>query len=286
MAFDSVLRGIYGFSFDLLGIHIDSGDMSTTVKNLLSFATLTKTNANTGEATNFTLYNYVADINTAVQSVALSILTIFFMIGLIKLLTQEGVERISWERIVLKAAVYFILYALIINSLEMFSYLGEIVDDVYTTVTSKLTLSAAASKDIPQQLYEAASDEGIEKYLYYAIYIILAVPYNATIIMILSQVFLRAVKLLIYMMFAPIPIALAAEGETFRGKAISYFTGFAGVCFEAVFIYIGLFIYMTGMSDLPSGALSALFKILFLNGLFSAIISMSSQLSEKMFGRG
>ena len=146
-------------------------------------------------------------------------------------------------------------------------------------------------KIIAEELINMAKNEGkIERYLWYAVYIILAIPYMATLIMILSQVFLRAIKLLIYMMFSPIPIAMAAEGETYRGKALSYFMSFCGVCFEAVVIYIGTFIYVKGFNAIASSTetegIGLVIAILFMNGLFSAMISLSSQLSEKFFGRG
>ena len=283
MSFDTILDVIYGFSFDLLGVTIDSGDLATTIKDLLSFATISN-------SLEFTLYSYVADINSVAQSIGIALLTLFFMIGLIQLLTQEGVERISWERITLKACMFFILYALITQSMDLFESIGSYVNsEIYGAVKNKImTLNAAESYDIPGELYTTALEAGnIEKYLYYAVYIILAIPYNATIIMIISQVFLRAVKILFYIMFSPIPIAMAAEEEVYRGKALTYFASFIAVCFEAVFIYIGLFIYMSGMSDLStSNPITCVIQILFLNGLFSAIIGASSQLSQTFFGRG
>ena len=114
----------------------------------------------------------------------------------------------------------------------------------------------------------------------------------ATIIMILAQVTLRAVKLAIYLAFAPIPIAMAAEGETYRGKAINYFMSLAGLFFEASIIYIGTYVYAVGMNGMAAntasgeGKISVLIGILFLNGFFAALISASSQIADKIFGRG
>ena len=49
-----------------------------------------------------------------------------------------------------------------------------------------------------------------------------------TIVQILTQIFLRVVKLILCFAFAPIPIALAADDEG-RGKAIQYFLFAASV---------------------------------------------------------
>ncbi len=282
---EALIRAIYSFSFKLFGITISSTNITGTIWSLLDIGTLFNSNK-------FELYQYVETINGAIASLGLSLLTLFFMINLIKLLTQEGVERISWERIVLRAAVFFMLVAFINNSMDWFKSLAQVVQDsVLIPVKNTMSLGATQNVNIAEELINMAKNEGkIERYLWYAVYIILAIPYMATLVMILSQVFLRAVKLLIYIMFSPIPIAMAAEGDTYRGKALSYFMGFCGVCFEAVVIYIGTFIYAKGFNSIASSpqteGIGLVIAILFMNGLFSAMIGLSSQLSEKFFGRG
>ncbi len=282
---EALIRAIYSFSFKLFGITISSTNITGTIWSLLDIGTLFNSNK-------FELYQYVETINGAIASLGLSLLTLFFMINLIKLLTQEGVERISWERIVLRAAVFFMLVAFINNSMDWFKSLAQVVQDsVLIPVKNTMSLVATQNVNIAEELINMAKNEGkIERYLWYAVYIILAIPYMATLVMILSQVFLRAVKLLIYIMFSPIPIAMAAEGDTYRGKALSYFMGFCGVCFEAVVIYIGTFIYAKGFNSIASSpqteGIGLVIAILFMNGLFSAMIGLSSQLSEKFFGRG
>ena len=282
---EALIRAIYSFSFKLFGITISSTNITGTIWSLLDIGTLFNSNK-------FELYQYVETINGAIASLGLSLLTLFFMINLIKLLTQEGVERISWERIVLRAAVFFMLVAFINNSMDWFKSLAQVVQDsVLIPVKNTMSLGATQNVNIAEELINMAKNEGkIERYLWYAVYIILSIPYMATLVMILSQVFLRAVKLLIYIMFSPIPIAMAAEGDTYRGKALSYFMGFCGVCFEAVVIYIGTFIYAKGFNSIASSpqteGIGLVIAILFMNGLFSAMIGLSSQLSEKFFGRG
>lgn len=273
---------LYGFTFSLLGITVDSNDFTNTIQNLLDFNYLKN---------NFNLWGYVENINQALVPVGLSLLTLFFFINIIKM-TQDGVERITWERIVLKGAVFFMLVYFIQNSFTWFSTIASVVQNsILAPVKASMSLASVSSMSgIPEQLAAICEAEGgIKQYLYAALFLILAIPYLATIIMILSQVFLRAIKLLIYMMISPIPIALAAEGETFRGKAISFFMNFTGVCFEAVVIYIGLFVYAKGLSGLGTnlnGGISLIISIMFMNGLFSAVIGLAGQLSKEFFGRG
>lgn len=282
----ALVKAIYSFSFTLLGIKIDSQDLYGTIYNLLNMSTTNGVLSN-----KFQLYPFVSSVHAIVVPIAESLLVLFFLINLIKLLTQEGVERVSWERITLRACVFFLLDHFIRNSITYMGYVADIVqNDIFAGIVSKMSIGSTTI-NLGETLASVVQAQGkVDGIVYGVVFVILAIPYMATIIMILSQVFLRAVKLLLYIMFSPIPMSMAAEGETYRGKCIAYFMSFAGVCFEAVFIYVGLYIYCKGLTAMGSvsadNVVSAIINIMFLNGLFAAIISLSSQLSERIFGRG
>ena len=107
-----------------------------------------------------------------------------------------------------------------------------------------------------------------------------------TIVQILTQIFLRVVKLILCFAFAPIPIALAADDEG-RGKAIQYFLFAASVGLEAVIIYLATNIYSVGLAGLSStvgstNAISTIVAMLFLNGMYLAVIQYASQFAENL----
>lgn len=90
-----------------------------------------------------------------------------------------------------------------------------------------------------------------------------------TIVQILTQIFLRVIKLILCFAFAPIPIALAADDEG-RSKAVQYFLFAASVGLEAVIIYLATNIYAIGLSGLSSSvastsSISTIVAMLFLN---------------------
>ena len=106
-----------------------------------------------------------------------------------------------------------------------------------------------------------------------------------TIVQILTQIFLRVVKLIFCFAFAPIPLALSVDDEG-RGKAIQYFLFAASVGIEAIIIYLATNIYAIGLSGLSStvgstNAISTIVAMLFLNGMYLAIIQYASQFAEK-----
>lgn len=88
--------------------------------------------------------------------------------------------------------------------------------------------------------------------------------------------------------FAPIPIALAADDEG-RGKAVQYFLFAASVGLESVIIYIVTNVYAIGLSGLSStvgstSAISTIVAMLFLNGMYLAVIQYGSQFAERLTG--
>ena len=101
-----------------------------------------------------------------------------------------------------------------------------------------------------------------------------------TIVQILTQIFLRVVKLILCFAFAPIPIALAA---------VQYFLFAASVGLESVIIYIATNVYAIGLSGLSStvgstSAISTIVAMLFLNGMYLAVIQYGSQFAERLTG--
>ena len=88
--------------------------------------------------------------------------------------------------------------------------------------------------------------------------------------------------------FAPIPIALAADDEG-RGKAVQYFLFAASVGLESVIIDIATNVYAIGLSGLSStvgstSAISTIVAMLFLNGMYLAVIQYGSQFAERLTG--
>ena len=109
-----------------------------------------------------------------------------------------------------------------------------------------------------------------------------------TIVQILTQIFLRVVKLIVCFAFAPIPLALSVDDEG-RGKAIQYFLFAASVGIEAIIIYLATNIYALGLAGLSStvgstNAISTIVAMLFLNGMYLAIIQYASQFAERLTG--
>ena len=209
------------------------------------------------------------------------------LIGTVQKLTNfSSVQGINiWS--IMSFVSFFLLKYFIQNGYTFLSSIMNVVNDIFVSVASSIS-NGNTHIDIAQTLVEAVPKGFIDSILTYGLYLILFIPFMTTIVQILTQIFLRVVKLILCFAFAPIPIALAADDEG-RGKAVQYFLFAASVGLEAVIIYIATNIYAIGLAGLSgtvgsTGAISTIVAMLFLNGMYLAIVQYGGQFAEKLVG--
>lgn len=272
---DNLIRILYNFKFTVFGVTLDSGNLVGSVQQLTNFSNVQ----------NINIWNIGMTVNNVIIPIALSLLILFFMINLIK--KSMEVERISWERVVMAFVSFLLLKYFIQNGYSFLSSIMNIVNDIFVSVTNVLS-NGNSNIDIAETLIKAVPSGFVDKIMTYGLYLILFIPFMTTIVQILTQIFLRIVKLILCFAFAPIPIALAADDEG-RGKAIQFFLFAASVGLEAVIIYIATNVYAIGLAGLSStvsstNAISTIVAMLFLNGMYLAVIQYGSQFAEKLTG--
>lgn len=272
---DSLIRLLYSFKFNVFGVELDSGNLIGTVNKLTNFSNVQ----------NINIWSIGKTVNDCIVPVALSLLILFFMINLIK--KSMEVEKISWERIVMSVISFLLLKYFIQNGYTFLSAIMNVVNDIFVTITNSLS-NSNSSINIADTLINAVPEGFVDSIMTYGLYLILFIPFMTTIVQILTQIFLRVVKLILCFAFAPIPIALAADDEG-RNKAVQYFLFSASVGLEAIIIYLATNIYAMGLAGLSStvastSAISTIVALLFLNGMYLAVIQYGSQFAEKLTG--
>lgn len=272
---DAIIRILYSFKFNVFGIELDSANLIGSIHSLTNFSNVQ----------NINIWSIGRTVNDCIVPVALSILILFFIINLIR--KSMEVDRITWERIAMSFVVFFILKYFIQNGYTFLTAIMNIVNDIFVTITGALS-NSNSNINIADTLINAIPDGFVDSILTIGLYLILFIPFMTTIVQILTQVFLRVVKLIFCFAFAPIPIALSVDDDG-RGKAIQYFLFAASVGLEAIIIYLATNIYAIGLSGLSStvgstNAISTIVAMLFLNGMYLAIIQYGSQFAEKLTG--
>ncbi len=272
---DGIIRILYSFKFTVFGINIDSGNLIGTVESLTNFSNVQGIN----------IWSIGKTVNDVIVPIALSLLILFFMINLIK--KSMEVERMSWERVVMAFVSFLLLKYFIQNGYDFLVAIMNITNDIFVSVTEAIS-NTNTTINIADVLINAVPDGFVDSIMTYGLYLILFIPFMTTIVQILTQIFLRVIKLILCFAFSPIPIALAADDEG-RSKAVQYFLFAASVGIEAVIIYIATNIYAIGLQGLSetvasTNAISTIVAMLFLNGMYLAVIQYSSQFSEKLTG--
>lgn len=272
---ESLIRILYSFKFNVFGIELDSANLIGSVQQLTDFSNVQ----------NINIWSIGKTVNECIVPVALSLLILFFIINLIK--KSMEVERISWERVVMTVVGFFLLKYFIQNGYTFLVAIMNVVNDIFISITNVIS-NGNSSINIADTLINAIPEGFVDKIMTYGLYLILFIPFMTTIVQILTQIFLRVVKLIFCFAFAPIPIALAADDEG-RNKAVQFFLFSASVGIEAIIIYLATNIYSIGLAGLSStvdstNAISTIVAMLFLNGMYLAIIQYGSQFAEKLTG--
>ena len=275
----NIIKSLYTIDgLKLFDVTFSTDDIPGTVAQLTDFS----------NTQNLSIYTIGSVINTVVTPIALSLLVLFFMISLIKKFTE--IEKVSWERLLLWGCYLFFIMALVQNSYTLLTKIMNIVNGIYTDISGHLS-QVSGTTSIGTAIYNTIMgyDDIGSVLIGIILYLVAAIPYLGSVIQIWTQILLRVIKLMLCMAFSPIPIAMAVEGENYRGKAISYLMYSAGVGFEGVVILIGSWVYSLGLSQLSqnanTGQLNVIIGLLIMNALFIAVIQLAHEFSERMFGR-
>lgn len=268
-----LIESIFRISFTVLGFKIDFGNFVLTIRNLCNWTTITGT----------TIWDLASKIHDVAVPVGLSLLTLFFMIDLLKKVMDF--ERLTWERVVFICIRFFIFKMLLENSFELMSAIMNIANGVLNNVISAIG-STSSIPDLATQMGDLVRDAGglIDRGFMAIVILILYIPFIGTLVGVLVQVFMRIAKLILSFSFSPIPISVGAWED---GQAVCkrFFMSTISLGIEASMIVVATAIYSLALSSLSdAGSIASLIAIMFLNGFLMAMISFTSNLADKWTG--
>lgn len=261
-----IIRTLFDLSFDFLGFHISVGDFVTTIFDLCDWTKIQETS----------FWTVTSTINELLVPTGLSLLVLFTMIDFIKEAMYP--ERFTWERAVMIMVKFFIVKFFVSNSFMIMTKIMEICQGLFNSALP--VLKDVATTDLADSM-AGLIDGNLFEELFMAIVILLVyIPFLGSIIGILVQVFTRIAKLAIGFCCSPIPISLGGS-EDQRSSCKGFFLWIAGVGFEGLIIIICANFYITGINSIKASGISQLLAVMLANGLFMAMVSLSSTLAEK-----
>ncbi|HMM31458.1 MAG TPA: hypothetical protein PKB13_06735 [Clostridia bacterium] len=184
------------------------------------------------------IYDVIKNINGAMQSIGLSLLVIFLLIGVVK--KSTSFEDMKRPEQIIKLFLRFVIGKVVISYGMLL--MSEILS-VGLGIIANMGTTQIASISIAPEIVAAAQDAGFMATLFPSVLALIGSLIMTVIsVMILLTVFGRMFKIYMYMAIAPIPLSTFA-GESTKNVGASFLKSFAGVCLEGALIMLACVIY-------------------------------------------
>ena len=196
------------------------------------------------------IYDVIKSINGAMQSIGLSLLVIFLLVGVVK--KSTSFEDMKRPEQILKLFLRFVIGKAVI------SYGMPLMSEILSIglgIIANMGTTQIANISLAPEIVAAAQDVGFMATLFPSILALLGSLIMAVIsVMILLTVFGRMFKIYMYMAIAPIPLSTFA-GESTKNVGASFLKSFAGVCLEGALIMLACVIYTAYIGSTGSSVL-------------------------------
>lgn len=303
----NIVKNLYGAKFTLFGIKFNFFDLTTSIRKMLLFngdgitdySIDNKGIKSMDTKSGVSIYGFAKVVNSGIASFAVFILIAMFFMELFETTIREA-ERISWERVMF---IFIKLYFWRTIAAESYSLMTGILnsgDWIFGVILGKSgdyfwKGKAASSFNVPDLLAKTVDSMGVVQGI---VSIVVCVLMFMMLIGSATSVFVpvitRAFKIIAYVSFAPVPIAMCANEQTSHtGKR--FIMNFFAVCLEAAMILLMTLLYEAGLFSLLGSMklgssanlgtlINAILGLTVMNAVLAGAINLSSQLSREIIG--
>lgn len=197
------------------------------------------------------IWNVIVKINGAVMAIGLSLVVLFFVIGVVK--TCTNLNEIKRPEQALKLFIRFaIARGLVVYGMELMCAVFEIVQGITSNVMKAVGVGTATGTTLPEEIVEAVQNCGfLESIPLWAVTLIGGLFITILSFIMILTVYGRFFKLYMYTAISPIPLSTSA-GEMTQNVAVTFLKSYAGVCLEGTIIVLACIIFSTFASSPPS----------------------------------
>ena len=275
--FDWLIAIIFGFSFEILGYIVDFGDLSGTVKSILSVDLVSVSSG--------VLWMLAENIHAIILPVAFSMLGLICYIDFTKLSVEF--ERISLDRLGFFSIKYFICAAVLRVSLYLLKAIMELGNNILKAIITNQEITGMNSESIVEILQEFCSGSFWNQIGAFLIVIIFWILYFGIFIGALVIVFVRIFKIIFATAISPIPLSTLVS-DVVPGVGRKFLLSYIGISIEGIGIYICCFFYTIVLSSVKStggiaGNLGACLGLILSNAIFIAAMQAVSALTKDYF---
>lgn len=197
------------------------------------------------------IWNVIVSIHGALQAVGLSLLVLFFVVGVMR--TCGSLAETKRPETVLKLFIRFALVKGVVTyGLELMMALFKIVQGMISIIMNSAGIGAADSTVLPDEIVTAVEDCGFfESIPLWAVTLIGGLFITVLSFLMIMTVYGRFFKLYLYTAIAPIPLSTFA-GEPTQNIGKSFLKSYAAVCLEGAIIVLACVIFSMFASSPPS----------------------------------
>lgn len=202
------------------------------------------------------LWEVILKIHSALQSIGLALLVLFFLCGIMK--TCGSLAELKRPEVVVKALLRFcIAKALVTYGLELMMVLLNIVQGIILEIMISAGFSSPAPTVLPLEI--VAAIESCDFWSSIPLWAVTLIGglfiWVLSFVMILT-VYGRFFKLYMYTAISPITLA-AFAGEPTQSIGVSFIKSYAGVCLEGAVIVLACVIFSVFAATPPTVHASA-----------------------------
>lgn len=196
------------------------------------------------------IWEIIVDIHGALVAIGLSLLVLFFVIGLVKTCTSYS-EIKRPEQAVKLFLRFAIARAIVVYGMEFMVAIFEIVQGILSTVKNAAGLGVVSGTLLPQEIINAVDDCGfLDSIPLWAISLLGSIFITVLSFVIILTVYGRFFKLYLYTAISPVPLSASASDNT-QSIAISFLKSYTAVCLEGVIIMLSCVIYTAFITSTP-----------------------------------
>ena len=184
----------------------------------------------------------IVNINSAIQTIGLALLVLFFVVGMVK--NCGSFTEVKKLEHALKLFIRFALAkGAITYGMELMLALFNIVQGTISTIMTAAGFSSAQQTTLPQEMVDTIESCGFfESIPLWAVTLIGGLFITVMSFILIMTVYGRFFKLYMYTALAPIPLSTFA-GEPSQNVGKSFIKSYCAVCLEGAVIVLACIIF-------------------------------------------
>ena len=197
------------------------------------------------------IWSVMVNINGAVQAIGLSLLVLFFVVGVVR--TCGSFTDVKKPEHALKLFIRFaIAKGVITYGLELMLALFDIVQGTISTIMTSAGFGTPNQTTLPAEMVTTIESCGFfESIPLWAVTLIGGLFITVLSFIMIMTVYGRFFKLYMYTAIAPIPISTFA-GEPSQSVGKNFIKSYAGVCLEGAIIALACIIFSVYSASPPA----------------------------------